>query len=196
METFFQISFVVILAVTFCVSAIYRYRARLRKPGRSRLDESPLVIFVRLLGAVPLFLIFIIYCIVPAWLAWASFPAPLLVRWIGVALGVLGIAFVCWVFRSIGDNISETILTKPDHDLVTHGPYRLIRHPLYTFALIQILALGFVAQSLLLIGIAMFAAVVFRCIVIPREERNLLLSFGSRYADYQSRTWAMIPWVT
>ncbi len=196
MDTVFYLWFVAILTGTFCLSATRRYHARRNKPGASRLDESFLAIALRLLGAIPVVLILLVYCLAPAWLAWASFSAPAPVRWLGVLLGITGIAALGWVFRSIGDNVSETVLTKPDHQLVMHGPYRWIRHPLYTCGLMQFFALGLISASVLLVGISVLGAIVFRCLVIPREESNLLKAFGEAYASYQSNTWALIPWVT
>jgi protein-S-isoprenylcysteine O-methyltransferase Ste14 len=51
------------------------------------------------------------------------------------------------MFLSIGANISETILTKRTHQLVTHGPYRWIRHPLYAFSLLELFSLALLADS-------------------------------------------------
>jgi protein-S-isoprenylcysteine O-methyltransferase Ste14 len=45
---------------------------------------------------------------------------------------VLTLPAALWVFSALGRNVSETVLTKGDHELVTAGPYRWIRHPLYT----------------------------------------------------------------
>lgn len=77
-----------------------------------------------------------------------------------------------WVFTSIGSNISETVLTKANHQLVMHGPYRWVRHPLYAVALLALLALGLMAANALLLLIWASGAAVFRGIVIPREEAH------------------------
>lgn len=97
------------------------------------------------------------------------------------------------MFVSIGDNISETILTKSTHQLVTHGPYRWIRHPLYAFALLLLLPLGLLASNWFLLLFPCIRAVVFRWVVIPREEANLIKLFGKQYETYRERTGALLP---
>ena len=109
-------------------------------------------------------------------------------RWVGLALGVLTVPAVHWVLSSLGRNVSETVLTKERHELVSGGPYRWVRHPLYTAGLTLLLALGLMAGScfvLLATGIAFALVVVF---VIPREEQALLAKFGERYQAYMWRS--------
>jgi protein-S-isoprenylcysteine O-methyltransferase Ste14 len=94
---------------------------------------------------------------------------------------------------SIGENISETILTKANHRLVTHGPYRWIRHPLYALALLELLCLAIIASSWYLLLLACTGLVVFRAVVIPREESNLIRAFGEPYEEYRRHTGALLP---
>ena len=196
MEMPLHLAFVAVLIGTIGMSAFYRYRARRNKPGLDRFAESPNVRLFRLVGTLPLLVVLILSCFAPAWLEWAELPLPLWTRWFGVVLGGTGMLALGWVFRSIGDNISETLLTKSDHELVTHGPYQLIRHPLYTFGLMQIFAFGLISSNSLLIAFSILGLIFFRCFVIPREEANLLIAFGHKYTSYQANTWALIPWVT
>ncbi|HBE69244.1 MAG TPA: hypothetical protein DDW52_13935 [Planctomycetaceae bacterium] len=196
METPFRLSLVVILVAAMGMSAWHRYQARRNKPGLDRFAESLKVRAWRIMGALPLVLVLVLLCVAPSWLSWAALPLPQWSRWVGVFLGAAGLMALWWIFQTIGDNISETILTKSDHELVTHGPYRLIRHPLYALGLIQILAFGLISTNALLIVFSVAGAIVFRCIVIPREEANLRAVFGQQYATYQAGTWALIPWVT
>ena len=100
---------------------------------------------------------------------------------------------VLWVFTSIGSNISETVLTKANHQLVMHGPYRWVRHPLYAVALLALLLLGLMAANALLLLIWAGGVAVFRGIVIPREEAHLIARFGAVYERYRARTGALLP---
>ena len=98
-----------------------------------------------------------------------------------------------WLFSALGRNVSETVLTKQQHELVTHGPYHWIRHPLYATGITLILAVGLMAANwfILLLGVVALAAV--RLAVIPMEERALLAKFGNDYRDYIQRTGGMSP---
>jgi protein-S-isoprenylcysteine O-methyltransferase Ste14 len=136
---------------------------------------------------------FALYVFAPEWMEWAAFPTPAWVRWAGAAVALGCVPLLWWVLRSIGRNISETVLTKKDHQLVTSGPYRWVRHPLYAVALVQILSLGVLARNWLIVVLGLFGVVVFRFVVIPKEETNLIKAFGDRYVEYTARTGALVP---
>ena len=89
--------------------------------------------------------------------------------------------------------MSETVLTKEHHELVAAGPYRWIRHPLYTTGLALFVALGLMAGSWLVLLAAGVVLVLLRLLVIPREERALVEKFGGRYEDYMERTGRLVP---
>ena len=79
----------------------------------------------------------------PAWMAWASVPLPAALRWAGVAIDLPTVALGIWTFRSLGRNITDTVVTRHEHALITSGPYRYVRHPFYVTT-----ALAFAANSL------------------------------------------------
>jgi protein-S-isoprenylcysteine O-methyltransferase Ste14 len=175
------------------LSATYRWRAY-RAGGRiARRLEGPLFIAFRLLIALPLFGSLIVYGIDPERMAWSSFAVPAAVRWIAACVGAATLPAIAWVLGSLGRNVSETVLTKEGHVLVTHGPYRWVRHPLYTTGLILLVSLGVVAANafVLLLTFAAFGGI--RWVVIPREEGELLARFGERYESYRRTTGRFLP---
>lgn len=97
------------------------------------------------------------------------------------------------MLRTIGNNISETFLTKDNHALVTHGPYRWVRHPLYTVATVIFVALSLVAANWFMLAMAVLLIFVIAFFVIPREEKQLALKFGDVYRLYQQRTGRLFP---
>ena len=175
------------------VSGYHRRRARAQGETIARTRESGGLIAARLLVSLPLFGGPFLYFINPSWMAWSSFDAPLWLRWAGVALGVLVLCSVHWVLRNLGRNVSETVLTKADHELVTSGPYQWIRHPLYTTGIGLFLAIGLTAANWFILLCAAIALVGIRMAVIPREERALCDRFGASYEQYIARTGAMWP---
>src|SRR5262245_1941041 len=126
-------------------------------------------------------------------MAWASLPLPSWLRWLGVGLGVLAVVAAHWVLSNLGRNVSETVLTKRDHELVTSGPYRWIRHPLYTTGITLFIALGLMAANGFVLAFALIALLTIRVIVVPQEEGSLLERFGAEYRNYRRRTGAMLP---
>jgi protein-S-isoprenylcysteine O-methyltransferase Ste14 len=182
-----------ILIAGLGVSAYHRRLARQEGETIPRLREPPLLVAARALVALPLAGGILAYLIAPRSMQWATLELAPWIRWAGVGLGFLMVPLAFWVFRSIGRNVSETVLTKTQHELVTHGPYRWIRHPLYTMGVTLILAIGLMAANwfILVCGLAALASV--RLAVVPVEERALLAAFGERYRDYMQHTGAMWP---
>lgn len=184
----------VVLVSAVATSGVHRRRARARSGTIPRAREEPLLVAGRLLVALPLFGSSLIYLLNPGWMAWSSFDAPEWLRWTGVALGACVVPSVHWVLSALGSNVSETVLTKDRHELVTSaGPYRWIRHPLYTTGIALFVALGLMAANWFVLGMASIALLAIRTVVVPREERELVARFGSGYEEYRRRTGAMAP---
>ena len=186
----------IILAVlisNLSVSTHYRRKARRATGTIERRQESGALILMRVLVTLPLFLAILAYILNPAWMAWAAVGLPEPVRWLGAGMGVLTLPLMFWVFRSIGSNISETVLLKDSHELVTSGPYRWIRHPLYTGGLTLLVSIGLMAANGLILALWALALILVLAIVIPREEGNLLGRFLDEYASYQQRTGRLFP---
>ena len=181
------------LISTLGISTYYRHRARQESEKIPRRNERPLMVLARVVMALPLFGGILIYLANPGLMEWASFTAPLWSRWAGVGLGLVTVPSAYWVFSSIGHNISETVLTKEQHELVTHGPYRWIRHPLYTTSLVMIAAIGLMASNGFILLFGFIAFVGIEVAVIPAEERVLLDTFGVKYRDYMQGTGGLFP---
>ncbi len=176
------------------VSGLHRRRAHARTGSIPRSREDPALIAGRLLVALPLFGGSLAYVLNPRWMAWSSFEAPEWVRWLGVAMGLCVVPAVHWVLGALGSNVSETVLVKERHELVTSaGPYRWVRHPLYTTGITLFIAIGLLAANWFILSLALFALVLIRTVVVPREERELIARFGAGYQEYRKRTGAMLP---
>ena len=139
-----------------------------------------------LIGA-PLYLAFMAYLVHPQWMAWSSLALPVWLRWAGVVGGILMLSLLYWVMRSIGRNVPETFLTKEHHELVTLGPYRWVRHPLYTVATISLVCLAVVAAKWFMLLMALIAICGIALFVVPREGGELIGKFGGEYRDYRRR---------
>ena len=189
----FRWSALAVLLIAVGLSGFHRRRARVDSETIARSRESAPLIAGRLLVALPFLGGTIAYIVNPAWVTWGSIDLPAWLRWIGVVLGVAVIPGVHWVLSSLGKNVSETVLTKTDHQLVKHGPYRWVRHPLYTTGITLLFALGLMTASWFLLTLAAIALVLIRLVVVPIEERELTRRFGTRYTTYMSHSGAMLP---
>ncbi len=114
--------------------------------------------------------------------------------WSAVTLIALGLVFAIWARHALGGNWSGSVTVKEGHELVQDGPYRWVRHPIYTGVLVMILGTGLAAgrvHGLLAFPIALAAL----WLKSRMEERWMAAQFADRYATYRSRTWALIPFV-
>lgn len=135
---------------------------------------------------------FIAYMIDPNWMRWSSVPLPTWLRWIGVGLGVIGAVLAIAVFRFLGMNITDTVVTRAKHTLVIDGPYRWVRHPFYLAFLIAVVAATLVTANwfIALFSIASWLLVVKRT---KTEEARLVERFGDQYRQYMERTGRFFP---
>lgn len=114
--------------------------------------------------------------------------------WIAASITAGGLVLSICARRALGGNWSGSITVKEGHELVSAGPYRWIRHPIYSGVLLMILGTALAGgrvQGLLAFVIALVALYLKSRI----EERWMEAEFAARYADYKSRTWALIPLV-
>jgi protein-S-isoprenylcysteine O-methyltransferase Ste14 len=114
------------------------------------------------------------------------------VRWLGVALFVVGGALRLWPVFVLGRRFSGLVAIQPGHTLVTSGMYGVIRHPSYLGLLINSLGWGLAFRSA--IGALLAALFVLPLLArIQAEERLLRSQFGAEYEAYRARTWRLIP---
>ena len=116
------------------------------------------------------------------------------VRWIGVALFALGMAFVFWSGVALGRLYSGDVTLQEGHRLVTSGPYRLVRHPRYTGGIL----LGFGLSLLFDSWIGLLASTAFVGIILFRikdEEALMSEAFGQEWDEYCARTRRLIPFI-
>jgi len=112
----------------------------------------------------------------------------------GLALQAMGILFAVWARRCLGRNWSGRISIKVEHQLVRTGPYRVLRHPIYTGFLGLYAGVALVSGEVhALMGLALALAAYLRKVRL--EEANLMRAFGDAYRAYRKATWALLPWV-
>jgi protein-S-isoprenylcysteine O-methyltransferase len=141
---------------------------------------------------------------VPAMAAWLVPPLVLLlrigeipagwplVRGLGVALSLYSLVMIPWTVRTMGRNLVPGRALHEDHALLTTGPFRWLRHPLYsgTLALWLAAAIGNLNWLLLVLWPLLLAGVLRE---VPAEERMLRERFGPAYEEYERRTGRFVP---
>jgi protein-S-isoprenylcysteine O-methyltransferase len=123
------------------------------------------------------------------------FAWPLDVARVGVAILLAGIVLRHYAIRILGQWFTPRVTIQRAQQLVTHGPYRLIRHPTYAGLWLALVGAGLATRNLfaaLALAIIPLVGVLYR---IRVEERALVGYFGEAYVEYARRTWRLIPFV-
>jgi protein-S-isoprenylcysteine O-methyltransferase Ste14 len=170
----------------------YRIRSQATRERLDRWQEGPFILFtLRPVGLASMIGI-IAFMIDPLWMAWSSVPLPRSVRWAGAVSGGVAGGLLIWAFHSLGPNLTDTVVTRKAHTLVTRGPYRWVRHPFYDAVALFVLANALLTANwfIFVTGALAFALIVART---RKEEENLLLRFGESYGAYMRRTGRFLP---
>jgi protein-S-isoprenylcysteine O-methyltransferase Ste14 len=112
---------------------------------------------------------------------------------IGAVLFASGIALAVWARLHLGRNWGMPMTQRAEPELITSGPYRFIRHPIYSGLLIAMLGTTLVNSLLGLIVVAALVGYFYYCGTV--EERNLVATFPKAYPEYKSRTKMLIPFL-
>jgi len=111
-----------------------------------------------------------------------------------LALEIAGVVLGCWAFYSMGwGNLRATPIVAEKARLVTHGPYRFIRHPMYTALLLVVWAL--IADDSSLFRLATGAILTLNLVIKLRYEERLLQRHFPEYTAYMKRTKRLIPFI-
>jgi protein-S-isoprenylcysteine O-methyltransferase Ste14 len=191
-ETKFRIVLAAGFVATMVITGYHRIRAGATREPLDRRKEGFFILAT--LRPIALFLYggVFAYLINPSWMAWSSLPLPDWLRWTGAFVFVIGLAFLAWTLRSLGTNLTDTVVTRKAHTLVTRGPYRWVRHPFYDAMALFILAMGLLAANwfMLISGAVVFILLGIRS---ATEEANLLERFGELYQTYRDNTGRFLP---
>jgi protein-S-isoprenylcysteine O-methyltransferase Ste14 len=134
-----------------------------------------------------------VYIVRPAWVAWASLPLPVALRWLGVGVAVAGFALLQWAHSALSRNWSDAPRLMTGQTLTTNGPYRWMRHPMYT-AFLLILSAPLLISANWLVGLSWLAATALDIAGRIRFEEALLAeTFGDQYAEYASHSGRLLP---
>lgn len=147
---------------------------------------AQVAVFVLLVAALA------IYAARPEWMDPLTLPFPRWIRWAGVLLGVLSLLLLAWTQETLGRHWSMGVGLREQHTLVTRGPYRRVRHPMYTALCTFLVGQSLLSANILfVVGTAISVALVYRRMTL--EEALLAERFGDQYREYMSRTGRLLP---
>jgi protein-S-isoprenylcysteine O-methyltransferase Ste14 len=189
-DQLFRILILITLGISIAISVYFRRQAD-KKGGQLDPSGNRVLLFLRLAALVVLVPL-IGFLINTDSMDWARYRSPEWLRWIGFAFSTISIPALYWLFSTIGRNVSPTHATRDDHQLITDGPYRFVRHPLYTVGFTLFLGVGLMASMWWCLAglLVLMVVLIWRTGI---EEENLLREFGEQYRAYMTRTGRYLP---
>ena len=109
-----------------------------------------------------------------------------------VAFSITGLVICIWARMTLGRNWSSEVVLKVDQELVQAGPYRFVRHPIYSGIILMFAAIVLLVGRM--VGILAFSLFVYGFVVKLRREESLMLrQFPTTYAEYMKKTRRLVP---
>ncbi len=200
---FFQITVLILFIIFMAIRGYYGRKAQ--PPGQKRTrkerwadqvkHESKLLVILRIVLVYAMIVFIIIWSLFPFLippvtqlilvnLAW--------IQWIGVVICITMIFGITWVGIHLGRQVSGTLEIKEGHTLITSGPYKYIRHPMYLVYFIFNLGLFLICLNIILLVIILLGLIV----VTSRmrvEEEMMIEQFGDEYREYMEHTGCLFP---
>lgn len=192
-ETIFRI-ILPVLIISFAAHRAYTVKYH-SKPENATLKQREEGIVSKLAGLLGMigFIALVAYVINPGWVSWAGLAFPQWLRWTSLGIAILGFALLQWAQVTLANSWSDTPRMMKEQPLITSGPYRFIRHPIYS-AFLVILGSTLFISSNWLIGICWAGMTILETISrIGFEEALMLEYFGDQYREYMKRTGRFFP---
>lgn len=171
-------------------------QTRRHSPGEERVDRElnlgPTAPIANLLVLIAL-LSSLAFMLFPSLIAFAAFGLPAWARWLALPVALAGFALMTWAQRTLGRNWSDTPVQLRGHTLVSDGPYRWVRHPMYT-AFLMILSTPLLITANWLVGLAWIVGTGLDIRARMRAEESMLqATFGSAYTEQAAKTGRLLP---
>lgn len=193
MQQFFTGAFIIIFTMLTIMRLYYRFVSLGLRDVLFNRQEGAVVLFTRYIFGIPLFLAVFSYIFHPNPAAWSYLTIPVFLRSAGVLLGFASIYLIYLSHRELGIYFSSKLVIKKGHRLITSGPYRFVRHPMYT-AYFALFIAAFLISENWVIGLSgMTVIATLMTLRLGKEEALLMSHFGKSFASYKFSTGMFLP---
>ena len=197
-ESIFRAIFFVLLIAVIAIRVYYGWRTRRTGESGWSLKEEAVEregrwsILLRVVLSLFSVAAIVLYAINPTWLDTCSIVLPPWSQWLGVGLGAAGLILLVWVHHTLGRRWSTNLQLRDEHTLVTGGPYRWARHPMYT-ALFSFFAGLVLVSASWLVALLVVVAILVLYARIGEEETMMIEQYGDEYRAYMQQTGRFLP---
>lgn len=191
-ELLYRMSFIIMIILVVGIRLLGHQQAGTLSDKRESYSEG---LITRILRPLPILVLIgaVVYVFDPGLMAWSSIDLPGWLRIIGIVLSGASVLGMGWVHHALSKHFSGKLEIREDHKLVKDGPYRLVRHPMYTVVIMMFFAIFLMTANWFigLGGLLMVLAVII--VRTPKEEAMLLEAFGEEYRTYMEQTPPYLP---
>jgi len=128
------------------------------------------------------------YLFDPEFMAWSGLALATYLKVPGIPLGVLGICILLWSIQSLGKNFYATLKLRKNHKLITGGPYRYARHPMYVSFVLMWISFFLLSSNWFICLTGILTYIIIFLWRVPREEEMLSERFGEEFDDYKKQS--------
>jgi len=154
-----------------------------RKPTREKW-----LLAILSVSMLPLFVWFF-----SSWVDFAHVAVPEWVRWIGAVIFAAGIWYFWQSHVALAQNWTPVLEVREGNTLVTSGPYRFVRHPMYSASFVVDIGISLLCANWLVASTLMAGMTIMYAVRVKDEEQMMLDSFGEEYRTYMESTGRIVP---
>ena len=191
-EFVFRIMLIVLYSIFSVIRIVYRIISVNNVNTKNERNNTEILLLIMMIYEVLSFVAFVFF---HKWIPWevTHIPLPLWLRWIGLPIGLVSIVYFIIIHQALGKNFSPKLRVKKEQVLITHGPYKRIRHPMYVaFFLLHFAVFFIVANWIIGISWMLFLLIIVAFRVKP-EEKMMIGRFGQEYTNYMEKTGRFFP---
>ena len=156
-----------------------------REMGKGMMILTTIITVIGVIGII-------LYLLSPPWWTWTHLPLGEWVQWIGIVVATIPLFYLIWVHRHLDNQWSIALEIQEDHKLITTGPYRRVRHPMYLGIFVYTIGLCLISLDILVSLFFVFSIWV-NYNRIPSEEQMMIDQFGDEYLEYMKTSGRLIP---
>jgi protein-S-isoprenylcysteine O-methyltransferase Ste14 len=189
----FRVCFILVFSLLSLVRAYFRIRTGAIHDHIFTPREGVFPVILRWILGLPLLAATGAYIFMPGLWPWMYLPIALPVRFLGIILGFFSVVLLVQVHLALGRNFSSTLVIRQGHRLIRSGPYRFVRHPMYSAYLLLFVGAFLMSANWLVGSTGVAIITTLMTIRLVREEALLVERFGAEYEEYRRTTGMFLP---
>ena len=186
----FEVSYWSALVVEMVIRAPINKERKKEKMTEQRVSSQEKNLLILLLTGM--FIVPLIYS-ASNWLDFANYSLPTWAGWLGVVFIILALIVFWRAHADLKTNWSPSLEIREKHELITHGIYGYIRHPMYASQWLWVIAQPLLLQNWLAGWLDLFVFILFYVLRVRAEEKMMIDTFGDQYRDYMKKVGGVFP---